>query len=325
MSQPAKIMCFYHGNCADGFGAAWAMRHNMPKADIEFIPCIYGKTVAPDVTGRIVYVLDFSFDRETTLRMITQSETFLLLDHHKSAMEMLDGVDNQVARGSARGIEAHGSRPNTSTFRISDGGRILFDMNRSGAGIAWDYFSKGKKPPKLIAHIEDRDLWKFLLPHTKEISAALFSYPYDFAVWDTLMVTDTERLREDGIAILRKQMKDIGELLLSTTREMVILGHRVPVANMPYTLSSDAAHILLKQYPEAPFTACYQDNSDNRQFSLRSEAGRVDVSEIALQFNFMGRGGGHRNASGFRVPLGWEGDEESVANGEGVLLGGMQS
>jgi hypothetical protein len=98
----------------------------------------------------------------------------------------------------------------------------------------------------------------------------------------------------EGEAIERKHFKDIRELLGVTVREMVIGGHRVPVANLPYTMSSDAGHEMAEGHP---FAACYWDTPKGRVFSLRSGNDGIDVSEVAKQYG----GGGHRNASGFAV------------------------
>ena len=68
----------------------------------------------------------------------------------------------------------------------------------------------------------------------------------------------------------------------------------MPVANLPYTLTSDAGHLLANG---EPFAACYWDTPTGRVFSLRSTDDGLDVSEIAKKYG----GGGHRNASGFRV------------------------
>lgn len=172
-----------------------------------------------------------------------------------------------------------------------------------GFGAAWAVkqaiptaeFFPGVTPPKLIEHIQDRDLWRFALPGTREIQASVFSYPYDFDVWDMLMGTDVQALRVGGEAIERKHHKDIAELLKVTQRRMVIAGYDVPIANLPYTLVSDAAHAML---PGEAFAGCYWDVPDGRVFGLRSTDAGVDVSGIAKQFG----GGGHRNASGFKVP-----------------------
>lgn len=77
---------------------------------------------------------------------------------------------------------------------------------------------------------------------------------------------------------------------------MTIAGHDVPVASLPYTLTSDAGHMMAQG---ETFAACYWDTAEGRVFSLRStiESG-TDVSAIAALFG----GGGHAQASGFKVP-----------------------
>ena len=52
-----STICIYHGNCADGFGAAWVVRKALG-ADIEFHAATYGQPV-PDVTGKNVVIVDF--------------------------------------------------------------------------------------------------------------------------------------------------------------------------------------------------------------------------------------------------------------------------
>lgn len=96
----------------------------------------------------------------------------------------------------------------------------------------------------------------------------------------------------------------MGELVRVMRRRMVIGGHDVPVANLPYTLASDAAGMMAEG---EPFAACYFDRADGqRVFSLRSREGGVNVAEIAKAYS----GGGHAAAAGFQVPLGWEGDDD---------------
>ncbi len=147
-------------------------------------------------------------------------------------------------------------------------------------------------------------MWWFNRAETRWFSAVLFSYPYDFSIWESLawMVeypgTEQYRtLRVEGEAILRKQAKDISEMLRVTTRPMKIDGHLILAANLPYTLASDAAHELAKG---EPFGAVYYDTKEGRCFALRSDKdGGVDVSVIAKKFG----GGGHKNAAGFTVPF----------------------
>ena len=63
-------ICIYHGNCADGFGAAWAVRKAL--GDIEFHPGVYQQP-PPDVTGKDVVMVDFSYKRPVLLEMATKA------------------------------------------------------------------------------------------------------------------------------------------------------------------------------------------------------------------------------------------------------------
>jgi len=258
-------ICIYHGNCADGFGAAWVVRKAL--GEIAFHAATYQEP-PPDVTNKDVVLVDFSYKRPVLLEMAGKASSILILDHHKTAVDdLVDLPANVTAK---------------------------FDMGRSGSMMTWEHFFPGEAPPPLLLHIEDRDLWRFALKNTRQIQANVFSFPYDFDVWDTLMAADPATLAAEGEAIERKHLKDIRELLGVTTRDMIIGGYRVPVANLPYTMSSDAGHEMAKG---RPFAACYWDTPDGRVFSLRSNDEGIDVAEVAKQYG----GGGHRNASGFKV------------------------
>lgn len=279
-----KTLCIYHGNCADGFGAAWVVREAFGD-DVEFHAGVY-QDAPPDVTGKDVIMVDFSYKRDVLARMVEKANTVLVIDHHKTALPELDAV------------MALQPMPNRFSY--------VFDLVRSGAGMTWDHYFPNQPRPALINHIEDRDLWRFALPGTRPIQAALFSYPYDWDAWDALMQMDEEDLRDlrlEGEAIERKHFKDIDELIKVTRRSMVIGGVEIPVANLPYTLTSDAGHQMATDHP-SKIGACYWDTPDGRVFSLRSTEDGPDVSAIAKQYG----GGGHVHAAGFRKEIGWEGD-----------------
>ncbi len=309
MTRP---LCIYHANCADGFGAAWVVRKFF-NGEVDFHPGVY-QDPPPDVSGRQVILVDFSYKRDALLEMAKSAWGVLLIDHHKSAAEDLKADDNYIVDyGAYSGLKDWRRFLECSQmdrWENAPYARVysVFDMHRSGAGMAWDFFFHDEPRPALIDRIEDRDLWKFTKPDTRAVQAAVFSYPYDFDVWDALAAADLARLRTEGEAIERKHHKDIAELVTAFRREMVIGGHWVPVANLPYTLTSDAGHLMCHPYQSPnlqgewttpPFAACYWDTPNGRVFSLRSLELGLDVSQIAKEYG----GGGHKNAAGFRVPL----------------------
>lgn len=285
--KKTPTMCIYHHNCADGFAAAWAVWKKFP--DIIFHAGTYGQE-APDVTGHDVVMVDFSYPREVLAKMLGQANSITVIDHHKTAKDYIAPL---IEAGAIDGI---------------------FDMEKSGAVLAWEWFHEGEEVPLILQHVQDRDLWRFELEYTREIQATLFSYPYEFEVWDQLiMETDLNSLIVQGTAIERKHHKDVAELVKANARLMKIGGHKVPTANLPYTLASDACHLMCdmsltesgQELGTRPaFGASYFDRADGKRvFSLRS-VGDFDVSEIAKRYG----GGGHKNAAGFTVDIGWEGD-----------------
>ena len=277
-----KALCIYHGNCLDGFAAAWVVRNALGE-NVEFYKGIHQQP-PPDVDGLDVFLVDFSYKKEILENMLETAASITILDHHISAEEELSEL---LKSGQING---------------------LFDMNKSGAMLAWQWFNPGQQVPELITHIQDRDLWLFKLDGSTEINAALSSYPFDFKVWDALMVSnrdELETLRRDGEAIERRLQKDVKHLIASGVRRMTIGGYDVPVLNASLAYVSDAGNIMSAG---EPFAACYWDHPDGRSFSLRSrnddgEMG-INVAEVAKKYG----GGGHKNAAGFTVQIGWEGE-----------------
>jgi oligoribonuclease NrnB/cAMP/cGMP phosphodiesterase (DHH superfamily) len=266
-----KPMLIYHGGCADGFGAAWCFWHVF-KDKFEYFEGNYGKPV-PDVTGRDVYLVDFSYPRDVMEGILLAANHVVFIDHHISALQ--DLVDME-------GLEYY------------------VDLNRSGAMLAWDYLAENlllpSACPQLLRHIQDRDLWKFKIEDTRVITAALFSYDYDFKVWDNLMLCPNmlDIMYHEGVAIERLHKKHVDSYIKASERRLVIAGHNVPVVNAPYTYASDIGNILSEG---EPFAATYYDSQDRRVFSLRSKDGGLNVSEVAADFG----GGGHLRAAGFSV------------------------
>lgn len=278
MTKPKPIV-IYHGNCADGFTAAWCFWRKF-KDTYDYFAGVYQEP-PPDVTDRTVFLVDFSYKRPVVEEMLAKAKAITLIDHHKSSMDDLWPLIEEK-------------------IRAGDENRLGWycDGKRSGARLAWDFLFPHEPPPPLLAHVEDRDLWRFALPNTREIQACLFSYEYDFAQWDRLMASDAAALQGmalEGAAIERKHHKDIAELVRICERRININGFNVAAASLPYTLSSDAGHLMAKG---RPFAACYWDTDTARIFSLRSDENGMDVSEIAKTYG----GGGHVHAAGFSVP-----------------------
>lgn len=277
-------ICIYHGNCDDGFAAAYAVWKRFGDA-VEYLPWQYGQEGLPDVAGKDVLIVDFSFKANLMRELASEAKRIIVLDHHKTAeAELADFL--KLERAGAPFEKKYADR-------VFQGVGVCFDMEKSGCRLAWEYCFGPAQMPDWFAAIEDRDLWRFDLTQTKEICIAIRSMPRDFAVWDTF---NAERLANDGIAI-RRYVEMVIRNICDTAFTETINGHQVPVAACSYDFVSEVAHELLIRNPEAPFAACIVRSYDGVTYSLRSMADRMDVSEIARANG----GGGHRNAAGYRL------------------------
>lgn len=270
----APPLCIYHANCDDGFGAAWALRKALPQA--EFHAAHY-QTLPPDVTGREVYLVDFSYKLPVMQDILEKAREVTVLDHHKTAEADL------------------------RTLMLGKRVAGVFDMDKSGAVLTWEWFHRDKPLPILLKYIQDRDLWRKELPRCDEIIAWLRSYPHDFDLWDTIAAhMDDVRARSnamvEGEAILRAYRRQINQPL----RHAHTLDTGVFKCQAAHTTIhfSEVAEELAG--PDGVGAAYFMlDGGKYVQLSLRSQPNGPDVSEMAKEFG----GGGHEHAAGFKVPI----------------------
>lgn len=258
-SEPLVI---YHGSCYDGFTAAWIADQAMPGA--ELYAARYNDP-PPDVAGRRVWILDFSYPRETMIRLNEQAESLVVLDHHKTAQANCEGLDF-----------------------------CIFDLSRSGCKLAWTHFRRGKKPHGWLLRIEDRDLWRFNYDDTRDVHAYVASLPMTLENWDGLDRMALREIAKRGRAI-RRYIETWIEKAAAETRVVTFADSCVAALNVPYQNASEVGSYLLEQHPECDFAIGWFQRADGRyQFSLRSRR-EFDVSEVAKRFG----GGGHPGAAGF--------------------------
>lgn len=273
-------LVIYHANCFDGFACAWLFHQAFP--DAEFVAAQYGEP-PPDVTGKDVVIADFSYKATELIPMIGSAASFVLLDHHRTAAAELSGIEAQSA-------VAGFPRPT-----------IVFDQAKSGGRLVWEWLLRNDPDrlpivrPWLVDYTEDRDLWRWALPHSHAVNAALRSYPMTFEWWDKLALRDPGELAVEGTAILRAEQQLIDRHVRNAA-EVELAGHKVLAVNAT-VLQSEIGEALAQG---RPFSLTWFDRADGfRVFSLRSrgESG-IDVSEVARRFG----GGGHRAAAGFQMP-----------------------
>lgn len=280
MIDPHSVdLVIYHANCTDGFGAAYAAWKLLGDR-ASYFAAKYGEA-PPDVKDKCVVVLDFSYDNATTKRMIADAKSFLVIDHHKSAM-----------------VELH------------DVSCTHFDMNHSGAMLSWKFFHPGKDAPRMIKHIEDRDLWKWEIPYSKEFAAAFDMVPFDFEEFDKYLDDSAVDDAQERGAYILAYSKTVISKIAKNAHARKLNGKDVLVVNSPHWMS---------EIGNALSTRCdfaviwYYDHSTRQvKVSLRAHHDDADVSEVAKKYG----GGGHRKAAGFALPP--DVNIEAIFDKEGV-------
>tara|TARA_Y100001970_G_scaffold285842_1_gene406609 strand:- start:2447 stop:3292 length:846 start_codon:yes stop_codon:yes gene_type:complete len=265
MDPNSVNVVIYHADCTDGFGAAYSAWKQLGNR-AEYYACKHG-TTPPDVKGKNVVILDFSWDKATIKKMIKKAKNLLIIDHHKSAMVELHDISN-----------------------------TYFDMTKSGAMLAWEWFHPGKEPPKFIKYIQDRDLWEWKLEYSKEFSAAFDMVPFEFE--------EFEKFEDDSVfddackrgSYILAYSKTVVKKVCEKAQPRTMGGKSVLVVNASHWMSEIGARLA----PDCDFAMIwYWDHEDEiTKVSLRAFHDSVDVSEIAKQFG----GGGHKKAAGFTLP-----------------------
>ena len=249
----------YHAECMDGFGAAWALWKRFPNA--KYIPVKHGLSQPEGLDHQHVLMVDFSYHREAILALAEITASLQILDHHITAQSALNDLPY-----------------------------AYFDMSRSGAVLAWEW-AHSQPVPWVLQYVQDKDLWHWQLPHSREISAALASYPFDFSIWDQFQF---ETLKVEGTGILRYETILVDKLVQEAVM-VSLAGHTVPAVHSP-VMSSQIGERLSADHA---FGVIWHQKDGRRYFSLRSKAGGVSVSDIATHYG----GGGHTHAAGFSIPI----------------------
>ncbi|GAB4213433.1 MAG: hypothetical protein Fur007_07590 [Rhodoferax sp.] len=276
-SDDPQPLIIYHGpRCADGFGAAlaaWLFYGDRA----QYLPLDHGQIdtldALPPLAGRAVYVLDFSLPAPLLHGMAAQAQHLVLLDHHRSAADALQGVEI----------------PNAS---------LLFDLNQSGAVLAWRYFWPDRPVPELLRCVQDRDLWRWQLPDSADFLAALDVQPQSFERWQQLMTlspTEQQAFLAQGQA-MRIQFDHLCQGLARAAAPIAFNGVRGLMANAPGVFHSQLGDLLSRQ--SGSFALLWTVDEHGRvKCGLRSQPG-FDCIPLAQSLD----GGGHPQACGFRLP-----------------------
>lgn len=274
MSETIKdIVVIYHADCPDGFGAAYAAWKKFGDS-ASYIPCPMPAPVPEGIVDKELYIVDYSYDKETIEQLIETNTSVVVIDHHQSGEAAVTAFPQNI-----------------------------FDTNHSGAVLTWKYFNPTTPVPSVLLYVEDHDIWNHKLPDHVEFNVSLHQIPRTFENWDTLITNlkDENYLHdfiEKGKLLAAFEQGII--IKLTEIKERVLFeGHEVWALNFGGHYKSILGNILADENQKNGGLALgiiYNHANGKVNISLRSK-GDVDVAKMAEKFG----GGGHKNAARIQV------------------------
>jgi oligoribonuclease NrnB/cAMP/cGMP phosphodiesterase (DHH superfamily) len=293
----AKVhdIVIYHQGCPDGITALWCANTYYKVNDIQFEKqsCPAGKKPLGNFENKKILFVDLCPSLDFIIDVSTIASKITILDHHKSAFDMY--LSNLDFLNTLKNVE------------------IVLKMEFSGCQLAWDYFYPTLERPWFIEYVADRDLWKWALPNSKEISNAF--YHCAFINENKLeLLDDLYKFSEEQISDLVNKGKTIGEVqnkILNTQLKQSFEGvfiagetkYNVQFGSINRDMRSDLGNLLTEKVlldgnlPDFSIIWNYDPTSNGWYMSMRGSNTSPDLSIIAKHFN----GGGHAKASGFET------------------------
>ena len=173
-----SIIGIYHGDCADGTGAAAVLLKKFPS--IKPFPLKHHYTeedFAPILEAvdenTAVYFVDFARGVE---RILGRAKEVFVIDHHI-------GVKNDMEKLATE----------------HDNLTYIFDNEKSGATLAWKYFFGEDTTPEILRLIQDFDIWQWRFgDRTKYASNLLIPYANQPEKMLALFDENTDKVLEKG-------------------------------------------------------------------------------------------------------------------------------
>lgn len=273
--QEEGVIIITHKDCWDGAASAWAAGTHFLHANksYQIFYCQYGDAPPSKevLSGKDVYILDFSFPKDVLLDIQSVARSLLVLDHHHTAKEDLEGMDC-----------------------------CTFDSSKAGCQLTWDHFFPGETPPPALAYVADRDLWKWEMPHSRLVAATLTGVQptiYNLEMYnESLSAWNFDDTVQKGTALLEFFVR-IYEKALTKAFYVDIDGTRVLFVQSAHVLSSELGNYIA-DHSDSNIACVYSVGANGVTLSFRTVKG-VDATPLAKKFG----GGGHKTACGAKVDL----------------------
>lgn len=249
-----KLLAITHGpGCPDGAGSAYVIDTYF--RTIKSLKTITHIRVNPDSALKTikkkmerinregemnfyqVVSCDVGYTGKDIKELIDMFPGIIILDHHISSFKDIVSFFNQ--KKASIDFNLVKTMDDCRELDLTLPGNYVYDPKKSGVGLAWrKFFYAGRKIPKILAYIEDKDLWTpgynkggeystLGLPYSKEINEGIWhtldmnpvvynpetkEETYEWDKWDEMIEKEEESL---------EYLKRKGEVLLEATRKRV--------------------------------------------------------------------------------------------------------
>jgi hypothetical protein len=281
--------------------------------------------------SRLVFSADVGYNGSDLVDLYHLYPNMVILDHHISSYrdilkyyyfqyltnnnsqditgQVIDDSEHQIAKDYLSHLNTN--LPETSEFQKYLPNNYYFDNNESGTTLTWKYFNGTQKIPMTLQYIRDRDIWKFELPDSENITIGIYEMipnnppNNDWTIWDKYIENEEinlEKAREIGTIMNNCMKRKIWGLYRRVMPIQIKWNTKTYVCGAINTTEyiSDLGNFIVSQktdngtYHYDLALIWYYSKEGRFKCSFRSREKGFDVGALAKYFN----GGGHQPASG---------------------------
>lgn len=278
------VVLIYHGGCPDGVASAIVAMDILGK-DLKIVAGQYARSISEeniDLEDKTVILCDFSYPLDQMKEIVNKARYVVFLDHHKTPLESLKNLL---------------SEPNVFAFAST---------HYSGASLTWQFFNPGKEAPLFIQYIEDGDLYKFVLPDSRDIVKGLHTIldkkigANSFLLRNSLFNDQFQQIKQIGEKINSEAKRNAKNIIKHGRMTATAYDHTFPLINA----TPDHTNLigeLIYTTENVPFVMIYTILANRVKISFRSNNVDIDVANLAERI--CTSGGGHKTAAAGFMPL----------------------